>query len=101
MVVYMLQNSLFADQQYGFVPNRSYMTQLLCVMEDWTKWLDNSKCIDTIVLDFQKAFDPVPHHERLLSKLAAYGITGNIACWIRKFLINRRQRIILENGTSE
>ncbi len=41
------------------------MTQLLCVMEDWTKWLDSGKCIDRIFLDFQKAFDSVPH-ERLL-----------------------------------
>ncbi len=54
------------------------MIQLLCVMEDWIKWLDSSKCIDTIFLDFQKAFDSVPH-ERLLSKLAAYGITGTMA----------------------
>ncbi len=44
-------------------------------MEDWTKWLESGKYIDTIFLDFQKAFDSVPH-ERLLSKLAAYGIIG-------------------------
>ncbi len=100
MVVYMLENCLFADQQHGFVPNRSCMTQLLCVMEDWTKWLDSSKCIDTFFLDFQKAFDSVPH-ERLLSKLAAYGISGNIAGWIRKFLTNRHQRVIVEKGKSE
>ncbi len=43
IVTYMLENRLFADQQHGLVPNRSCMTQLLCVMEDWTKWLDNEK----------------------------------------------------------
>ncbi len=93
----MLEN---ADQQHGFVPNRSCMTQLLCVMEDRTKWLDSSKCIDTNFLDFQKAFDSLPH-EKLLSKLAAYGISGNIAGLIRNFLTNRRQRVIVENGKSE
>ncbi len=56
----MLENGLFADQQHGFVPNRSCMTQLLCVMEDWTKWLDSSICMDTIFLDFQKAIVSVP-----------------------------------------
>ncbi len=35
MVAYMLENGLFANQQHGFVPNRSCMTQLLCVMKDW------------------------------------------------------------------
>ena len=100
MVTYMLDNGLFADQQHGFVPNRSCMTQLLCVMEDWTKWLDSGKCIDTIFLDFQKAFDSVPH-ERLQAKLAAYGILGKTANWIRNFLTNRRQRVVVENGKSE
>ncbi len=40
-------------------------------------------------MDFRKAFDSVPH-ERLLSKLAAYGITCKTADWIRHFLTNRR-----------
>ncbi len=61
---------MFADQQDEFVPNRSCMTQLLCVMEDWTKSLDNGNSIDTIFLAFQKAFDSVPH-ERLMSKLSS------------------------------
>ncbi len=100
MVAYMLENDLFSDQQHGFVPNRSCMTQLLYVMEDRTKWLDSSKCIDTICLDFPKAFVSVPH-ERLLSKLAAYGITGKTADWIRNVLTNRHQRVSVVNGKSE
>ncbi len=76
------------------------MTQLLCVMEDWTKWLDSEKCLDTIFLDFQKAFDSVPH-ERLLSKLAAYGIIGKTVNWIQNVLTNIRQRVIVENGKSD
>ncbi len=78
IVTYMLENCLFADQQHRFVPHRSCMTQLLCVMEDWTKLLDSGKCIDSILLDFQKALDSAPH-ERLLAKLAAYGIVGRTA----------------------
>ncbi len=33
MVAYILKSGLFADQTHGFVPNRSCMTQLLCLME--------------------------------------------------------------------
>ena len=100
IIDYMITNKLFADQQHGFVPNRSCMTQLLCVIEDWTKWIDEENCIDTIFLDFQKVFDSVTH-EHLLSKLKAYGILGKYHSWIRDFLSNRRQRVIVGNEKSE
>ena len=35
-------------------------------------------------LDFQKAFDKVPH-QRLLSKSKAYGIRGKVFDWIEIF----------------
>ncbi len=56
--------------------------------------------MDTIFPDFQKAFDSVPH-ERLLYKLAAYGITGKTADLIRNVLTNNRQRVSVVNGKSE
>jgi hypothetical protein len=61
-------------------------------MEDFTQMLDNKDTIDILYLDFQKAFDSVPH-ERLLLKIEKYGITGNIATWIRSFLTGRTQRV--------
>ena len=90
IIDYMMNNKLFADQQHGFVPKRSCMTQLICVLEDWTKWIDEGNNIDTIFLDFQKAFDSVPH-QRLLIKLKSYGIVGNCHNWISSFLTNRKQ----------
>jgi hypothetical protein len=39
--------------------------------------LDSGEPVDVIYLDFQKAFDNVPH-ERLLSKLKAIGINGKL-----------------------
>jgi len=45
-----------------------------------------------IYLDFAKAFDTVPH-ERLLIKLASYGVQGSVLQWIKHFLIGRRQRV--------
>ena len=52
-----------------------------------------------VYLDFKKAFDSVPH-QRLLSKLAVYGITGNIFKWIKDFLTNRHQRVRVGNHYS-
>ena len=51
---------------------------------------------DAILLDFSKAFDKVPHY-RLCEKLAFYGIRGPLLNWIRSFLTNRTQCVVL-NG---
>ena len=60
------------------------------IVNEWTLCLDGKKPIDIQYLDFQKAFDKVPH-KRLISKLQAYGIDGNLLSWIISFLSNRRQ----------
>ena len=49
-------------------PLRSTVLQLLTVMDTWTKTLDSCESIDTVYLDFAKAFDTVPHW-RLIGKL--------------------------------
>jgi len=46
-------------------------------------------------LDFAKAFDKVPHN-RLLLKLSNYGIQGQVYNWIKDWLINRYQRVIID-----
>jgi hypothetical protein len=61
-------------------------------MEVVTRELDSGNCVDVLYLDFAKAFDRVPH-KRLLSKLKAHGITGNVLRWIDSWLSNRRQRV--------
>ena len=51
---------------------------------------------DIVYLDFQKAFDTVPH-KRLMVKLQANGISGVILNWINAFLNGRTQRVFV-NG---
>ena len=53
-----------------------------------------------IYLDFKKAFDKVPH-ERLLRKLHGYGIRGKVYSWIKEFLSNRRQRVVVNGQCSD
>ncbi len=47
-------------------------------------------------IEFQKAFDKVPHM-RLLTK--AHDVTGNIHKWIKNWLSERKQTVI-SNGIS-
>ena len=85
--------------QHGFIQGRSCVTQLLAVLDSWTLALDEGGNIDTIYLDFAKAFDTVPH-QRLLMKLRGYGIEGRILTWIEAFLTDRRQRVVVNDSRS-
>ena len=61
--------------------------------------MDNNKAVDLVYLDFQKAFDKVPH-ERLMVKVNAHGIQGDAARWIRNWLAGRRQRVCINQSYS-
>ena len=62
--------------------------------------LDRGEDVDVIYLDFAKAFDKVPH-KRLLRKLSGYGIKGKVYNWIKEFLSNRKQRVVINRTKSE
>ena len=69
-------------------------------MEEITQALDKGEDVDVIYLDFAKAFDKVPH-QRLLQKLSAYDIKGKVYNWIKGFLSNRKQRVVINGIYSE
>ena len=57
------------------------------------------KQTDLILLDFSKAFDKV-NHSKLIWKLHQYGIRGKALDWIRAFLGNISQSVILKSEES-
>jgi len=77
MIEHLEKYALIKESQHGFVKDKSCLTNLLIFMEKVTSYTDSGIPVDVIYLDFQKAFDKVPHC-RLISKLKAHGITGNI-----------------------
>ena len=94
-------NNLIDDSQHGFRNKRSCLTSLLDFSAPVIDTYDmgNNKAVDLIYLDFQKAFDMVPH-ERLLVKVMAHGIQGSAAQWIRNWLAERRQRVCIKQTFS-
>ena len=93
----MEDNDLFTNHQHGFKKRKSCVTQLLESIQKWTELLDQGDSVDVIYLDFQKAFDSVPH-QRLLKKIYGYGIRGNLYNSIYDFLTNRRQRVVMNSA---
>ena len=76
-------------------------TQLITVIDDWAKILDNQGQVDTFILDFEKAMIPPPHHELIKSKLFSYGIGGKTMKWIDAFLCFRQQRVVVNGVESD
>ena len=67
-------NNIIKDSQHGFKYERSCLTNLLDYFNEVYSLYDNMRAVDIIYLDFQKAFDKVPH-KRLLNKVKDHGIT--------------------------
>ena len=61
--------------------------------------MDDGSPVDVIYLDFQKAFDKVPH-QRLISKLKSHGMGNSIINWIEQWLKDRRQRVVVDGEVS-
>ena len=46
-----------SDRQHAFRKRHSCETQWITVINDWAKFLDKDRQVDTFILDFEKAFD--------------------------------------------
>ena len=94
-----VRHKLLNPSQHGFLKARSCLTNMLCFLEETTKWIDGGSPVDIIYLDFQKAVDKVPH-QKLLLKLKAHGIGDGIIDRIGKWLTDRRQHVVVDGEVS-
>ena len=93
-------NSILVKIQHGLRSQHSCELQLISTINDLAKSMNENSQTDLFVLDFQKAFDTVPH-ERLLNKLHHYGIQGHTHQWIRTWLKQRTQSVVINGVKSD
>ena len=93
------KHNVLTNLNHGFRKGFSCETQLTITVDDLCRNLDKAIQTDVAILDFSKAFDKVPH-DKLLFKLDAYGIRGQLQDWIRSFLTKRNMRVIVEGSAS-
>ena len=97
---HLTSNNILSEKQHGFREGRSCLTNLLELVESWTDILDEDDGIDVAYLDFRKAFDLVSHRH-LTYKMAKYGITQQVLNWVKAFLSQRTQKVVIRGTSSE
>ena len=90
------ENELFNKTQHGFRFGRSCLSQLLDYHDKIVSLMERGVNVDSVYLDFSKAFDKVDH-QIVLGKLSHFGIKGKLLLWIESFLTSRIQQVIV-NG---
>ena len=83
--------------QHGFRHQRSCLSHLLAHHDQILSYLEEGHNVDSVYLDFSKAFDKVDIGI-LCHKLRDLGIHGKLGQWLHNFLTSREQYIVV-NGT--
>ena len=86
--------------QSAYRANYSTETALVRVCNDINTALDIYKEVILVLLDLSSAFDMIDH-EILISRLAdSFGIRGTVFRWIKSYLYNRTQSIVIGDAQS-
>ena len=87
------------DNQQRSRAGRSTLSQLLVQQDEILKALEYGENLDTIYLDFSKAFDKCDHGI-IFHKLKSLGIRGKIMTWFFNFLSGRFLQVLVRGRKS-
>ena len=89
MFEYFNESELFTVYHYDFFPSHSCTSQLLSIIHETLKSLDESLPIYVrgVFLNISKAFEK-GCHKGLIYELKSYGIFGNVLQLIENYLTN-------------
>jgi hypothetical protein len=95
---FLVQNKKLSHLQGAYQPGSSTTTQLLELYHTIQEALDEGKDCRFVFCDISKAFDRV-WHPGVIHNLQKAGITGRLLEWLKSYLHERRQRVLV-NGQS-
>ena len=87
------------DNQHGFVPKRSTLTNLTEFVSFCKRNLDSGGQVDAIYTDLKAAFDLISH-DILIAKLQKLGFSEQIVKWLHSYLTERSYKIKVNDHTS-
>ncbi len=97
---FLIQTHPISDCQWGFMHHRSSVSALIAVTHDWLSALDSGHEVCVVFFDVKKAFDSVPHVP-LLEKLSEIGLNPYIIRWIKSYLMDREQFVVVDGASSD
>ena len=96
MFKFFIENDLISPNQSGFKPGDSCINHLLSITHDIYKSFDSGYEVRGVFLDISKAFDKV-WHDGIILKLEQNGMSGQLHKLLHDFLVNRKQRVVLNS----
>ena len=100
-LVWFLENNGFVTvQQCGFRANRSTTDNLVFIDKYITEALASRQHFIGVFFDLKKAYDTA-WRRGILEKLHDFGLRGNLPCFLKNFLSNRRIQVRVGNMLSD
>jgi hypothetical protein len=99
ILFHLCTHNFLNNTQHGFTSGRSTLTNLIEYYESILLLLEHHQYVDSIYLDYSKAFDKCDH-DIILHKLDNLGIRGKLNAWISGFLKRRQQRVVVQGAKS-
>lgn len=98
--VFGLFKSVVCDEQHGFLPGRSTLTNLFTLNAFLTKELSMGGQVDVIHTDFSKAFDKISI-SILLDKIKSLGLSSWVIKLLASYLYNRKSCVAYNGYLSD
>ena len=92
-------NKLISKHQSGFRPGDSTIYQLISMTSDIYESFEKYDELCALFLDISKAFDKV-WNNGIIFKLKCNGVSGNLLRFLKNYLQDRFQRVVLNRTTS-
>ena len=96
---YMLEHKVLYKFQSGFVSGHYTSHQLIELYHKICIALENGQITVAVFCDISKAFDCL-WHKGLIEKLKSYGINGKLLQWLKDYISERKQQVLLNNSIS-
>lgn len=95
-----LFEDILTGPQHAYKKGLSTVTNLMEYVSGILNHMESGKQVDSIYLDFAKAFDSINHHT-LVTKLSLYGLDDGTCSWFSSYLSERTQRVRVRNAFSQ
>ena len=99
-IEYLESNRILHPSHHGFRSAHSTCTALLQMYDTWVDAQAEGEISAVIMLDMSAAFDVVDH-PILLNKMRLYGFSDCSLNWLKSYLSNRSQSVLIDGHLSE